>query len=162
MKTLREVIKNPTGFDSMNNYIGDMPDADMYVLLTRSRDSDTLTESNWDVAFKRLGGEETEDVKIYRFGHWACGWWEALCVREGSKECDVANEIEDSLNDYPILDEEDHSERENQEAEYIWKNCYNENERIKYIRDHQYQFEFQNMKDMIACVRGKYFAGYAS
>lgn len=31
--------------------------------------------------------------------------------------------------------------------------------RIKYIREHESQFEFRNWRDMLGCVRGKYFAG---
>lgn len=35
-------------------------------------------------------------------------------------------------------------------------------ERVEYIRKHRSQFEFRDFADMLGCVRGKYFAGYAS
>jgi hypothetical protein len=37
-----------------------------------------------------------------------------------------------------------------------------EKERIAYIRKHRSEFEFADLRDMLSCVRGNYFAGYAS
>jgi len=54
---LRDIVKNPSGFDSLSNYMGEVPEADWLCLLTRNRDSDCLTESNWRTALKELGGE---------------------------------------------------------------------------------------------------------
>jgi hypothetical protein len=39
---------------------------------------------------------------------------------------------------------------------------YNIEERIKYIRENESQFEFSSYSDLISVVRGKYFIGYAS
>lgn len=161
MQNLFELAANPSGFDSYANYMGEKPDLVWLVVLTRSRDSDCLTESNWACALSALGGE-SENVEIFRFGHWACGWWEALCVREGSKEEKIGEGIESSLSDYPILDESDFSEREQEEANGIWRDCYSWRQRVKYIREHSSQFEFYDFKDMLACARGNYFSGYAS
>ena len=52
--------------------------------------------------------------------------------------------------------------REQVAADETWKNCYDEKERIAYIRKFHYQFDFRDFADLLACVRGKYFAGYAS
>ena len=101
MKTLHTIAANPSGLDSYSNYIGERPSNSLLVVLTRSRESDTLTESNWEVALERLGGE-SEDVEIHRFGHWACGWWEALTVRKGSEAEKEALEIESELESYPV------------------------------------------------------------
>jgi hypothetical protein len=83
MKTLNQIAANPSGLDSYSNYIGERHSDSLLVVLTRSRGSDTLTESNWQVALDRLGGE-SDTVAIHRFGHWACGWWEALTVFRSS------------------------------------------------------------------------------
>lgn len=161
MKRLRDAIVNPSGFDSLANYAGDIPDAKWFVVLTQSRDSDVLTESNWQAALDRLGGE-SDDVEIFRFGHWACGWWEALCVAENTPSHKIGQEIHDDLESYPVLDESDFCEREMEEANRVWSDCYNVDDRIRYIREHRSQFEFSSLADMLSCVRGKYFAGYAS
>ena len=39
---------------------------------TRNRDSDLLSESNFTVALRELGGEG-DKVEVHRMGHWACG-----------------------------------------------------------------------------------------
>lgn len=161
MKKLIEVVSNPSGFDSLNNYVGALPEEKLLVVLTRSRDSDVLTESNWECAVEKLGGE-SDEVEIHRFGHWACGWWEALCVVEGTTAHEIATQIESDLNHYPVLDDSDFSEREMNEANEVWKNCFNESDRIAYIRRFRNQFEFHNFSDLRAVVRGEYFNGYAS
>lgn len=83
MMKLNEAFKSPSAFDSISNYAGSIPDPKWLVLLARNRDSDILTESNWECALKQLGGE-SDDCQVFRFGHWACGWIEYLCVRASS------------------------------------------------------------------------------
>jgi len=92
LKPLKEIVSNPSGWDSLDNFAGEIPEPEWLFLLSRSRDSDELTESNWRCALKQLGGE-SENVSIDRFGHWACGWWESLSVREGSPEHEKAKVI---------------------------------------------------------------------
>lgn len=161
MKTLHEIVANPSGMDSMDNYVGQTEFGNLEVLMCRSRDSDLLTESNWACALEKLDGE-SDNVVIHRFGHWACGWWEALCVEPNTPEYIIALDLEAHLADYPVLDEEDWSEREDEEAQTVWANCYSDLERVEYIRDHRHQFEFASMSDMLAVARGQYFNGYAS
>lgn len=161
MKTLYEVAGNPSGMDSYSNYMGAIPEKKWLVVLTRSRDSECIDESNWTVALDKLGGE-SETVQIDRFGHWACGWWEALSVLQGSEAEKVGLEIEESLEAYPILDEAHHSELEHDEANRVWSDCYDASERVEYIRANKSQFECHDLGDLLGCVRGDYFAGYAS
>lgn len=161
MKTLESIIFTPSGWDSRANYAGQTEFPGLLVVLGRNRDSDELAESNWRVALKDLGGE-SETVQVIRIGHWACGWVEYLCVKEGSEHQESAQEMVDRLEEYPILDEDDFSELETEEAERVWKDCFNVRERIAYIRGHQSQFEPQSFADLLGCVRGLYFIGYAS
>jgi hypothetical protein len=161
MKQLLDVMKNPSGFDSLANYDGSLPDAKWLVVLTRSRDSDVLTESNWICALERLGGE-SNDVEVFRFGHWACGWWEALCVANGSPAEAEGQSITDDIEAYPVLDEEAFSEAEMEAANEVWSNCYDNKDRIRYIREHRNQFDFHDFNDLMSNVRGKWFSGYAS
>lgn len=111
MKKLVNIVKNPSGFDSFSNYLGEIPEENLYCILTRNRDSDILSESNFQCALARLGGE-SEDVVIHRFGHWACGWWEALSVKMGTEAYKEAMKIAAELEGYPLLDDEDYSQRQ--------------------------------------------------
>ena len=161
MKTYKEF--RPTGFDSHIEIQGD-EDRESWLVLPcgRNRDSDCLDESNYYSALKSLEGEG-EDVEVHRFGHWACGWFEIIIVRPDTKAAKEAEEIEAALANYSIvLDADDLSEREMQAATETWRNCYSDAQRIEYIRDNRSQFEFYSFVDMLGCVRGKYFLGYAS
>ncbi len=138
-----------------------------YVFLGRNRDSDALTNSNFETALAAvqavaMDGEE-ETVIPVRESHWAVGWVEWIAIHQDDTAALAAAEaIMERLSDYPVLDENDWSERETEEAGEVWRNCYNEKERVQYIREHRSQFEFSDMSDLLGCVRGKYFAGYAS
>ena len=161
MEKLDKVYASPTPLDGPGNYMGETPDNALFVLLGRNRDSDILTESNWDCALELLGGEG-ENVEIHRFGHWVCGWLEYLCVRENTKEFKVAQEIESEIEAYPILNEDHFSEKESEEADRIWADCYDGGERVEYMRKNPDQFDFMFFSDMLACAKGKFFCGWAS
>lgn len=154
MKSLYEVAATPSGLDSYSNYTGKTPPKDLLVVMTRTRDADLLTESNWAVALERLGGE-SDDVVIHRFRHWACGWWEALCVQAGTDAEKQGERIFEEIEDYPVLDEHDFSERELNEANRVWRVCYDPKQRVKYIRENV-GAGFRSFADLLSCVRGDY------
>jgi hypothetical protein len=108
-----------------------------------------------------LGGEG-DNVEVHRFGHWGPGWYEIIIVRPGSKAEVKGREIEDSLEGYPILNENDFCEREQEAAQETWKHCYSVRDRVAYIRKNRSDFEFKCFSDMLGCVRGNFFAGSAS
>jgi hypothetical protein len=143
------------------NYAGEVW-PNWYVFLGQQRDSDCLTRSNFRTALERLGGE-SDTVQVIRESHWAVGWVEWIGI-EASDDLAVklASEMEDDLERYPVLSEDDFSELENEEANEVWRNCYDSSERIKYVREHSNQFEFHDFADLMGCIRGNYFAGYAS
>lgn len=120
MKTLKSVVSNPSGMDSLSNYMGEIPESNWLCLLTQNRDSDCLTRSNFISALKALGGE-SDNVRIDRFGHWACGWWESLSVLEGSEAHKKALEIEKSLANYPVVNDDHFSNLQWEEATSFWK-----------------------------------------
>lgn len=128
----------------------------------RSRDSDELEESNFHTALKRLGGE-SESVLVVREGHWAVGWVEWIAIHKGNTAAlKIADALREDYENYPVLDEEDFSNRESESADWIWREAYSVSERIKYIREHPSQFEFRSRREVLDVVRGKYFNGYAS
>jgi hypothetical protein len=159
MKTLHKIAANPSGWDSYSNYIGERPSDSLLVVLTRSRDSDTLTESNWEVALERLGGE-SDTVEIHRFGHWACGWWEALAVEKGSEAEKEALAIEEELESCPVLDDSHWSELQDEAAQVAWRDCYSVADRIEYVRNGS-GFQFHGLGDLLQCIRGD-FAPYGN
>jgi len=92
-----------------------------FVFLGRHRDSDLLTESNFECALAALGGE-SDTVRVVREGHWAVGWVEWIAIHESdTKALNIADDILCALSDYPVLDESDFSEREWNAAQDCWE-----------------------------------------
>lgn len=152
----------PTAMDSAGLGCEDRQDW-LVAPVIRTRDSGVLETSNWEVIRKDLEEHDTgEDMEIHRFGHWGPGWFEIILVRPDSKCARVAEEWEGALSDYPVASEEHLSQLENEEALKVWQNCYTVETRIKYIRNNPVEFEFHNLAEMMACVRGETFCGYAS
>lgn len=164
----------PTGFDSPGLALEDQQDW-LVVDVVRTRDSGPLAESNFACTVRSMKeayaaepsaastSEEDgrPDYEVHRFGHWGPGWFEIVIVRPGSACEKEAAEIEAALADYPIVDESDYSEREQEEANRVWSQ-YRQSDRIDYMRKHRSQMEFHDFSDMMACARGRYFSGYAS
>jgi hypothetical protein len=151
----------PSAWDSAG--LG-LPDQQNWLVapVSRNRDSDVLSESNFQTFLDALGGE-SETVQVCRFGHWAAGWFEIILIDPADVDrVREAEGLEDALADYPVLSEDDLSERETEEADRVWRDCYSERERVAYIRKFRDQFHFQSFADLMGCVRGHYFAGWAS
>lgn len=102
-----------------DNYIGEEY-SEYFTGPARSRDSQALEESNFESALKLLGGEGAS-VIVARSGHWACGWVEQILVhRRARRKVCVLAQIRRDLEDYPILDEGDHYERQSEALrEYV-------------------------------------------
>ncbi len=109
---------SPTGFDSAGSFLPDRQDW-LVVPVGRTRDSGPYDESNFETALKMLGGEG-DDVEVHRFGHWGPGWFEIIIARPGTKAQEQGEEIEGFLEGYPVLDDEDMSNREYEEFLSGW------------------------------------------
>jgi hypothetical protein len=150
----------PTAFD----HHVEVDDRENWLVVpcAHNRDSEPLEESNFRSYLKALG-DESKNVEVHRFGHWGPGWFEIIIINpDDPKIVAIAESIEAALADYPVVDEDDFSELENEVATEIWKNCYDERQRIKYIRKNRSQFDFRNLGDLRGCVKGEHFCGYAS
>lgn len=109
----------PTGFDRAGAFLPDRQDW-LVAPVTQTRDSGPIDESNFHSFLKGLGGE-SDDVEVHRFGHWACGWYEIILVdAKASAIVALAQEMEDTLEGYPVLDEQDLSERESKAEQEGW------------------------------------------
>jgi hypothetical protein len=128
----------------------------------QSRDSDALERSNFRCMLAAIGGE-SETVHVVREGHWAVGWIEWIAIhQDDTKALEEADAILCALSDYPVIDDMDFSDLESEEANETWRNCYNDSDRLEYIRNFRSQFDFHDMADLRAVIRGEYFNGYAS
>jgi hypothetical protein len=108
---------------------------DYYVVMSRHRDSDLLTESNWDVAEARLDAAilalpgQDDGIEpwftVARASHWAVGWCETMLVHKDAPEAllRAADRIAGSIADYPVLDESDFCQREEDAAQSWWEQC---------------------------------------
>lgn len=89
-----------------------------------TRDAGYGTRANWEAQLAALAklprSEETPDYEVHRFGHWGPGWFEIVLVRPGSTAASLCQGFEDSLADYPILDEESFSAAEWDEVCEYW------------------------------------------
>lgn len=108
----------PTGFDRRGAFLHDQGKW-LVAPVGLNRDSGELEQSNFAVAIKMLGGE-SDQVQIHRFGHWACGWFEIIIVDPDSDKVSILTDMENSLSDYPVLDEEDYSQREYDSINECW------------------------------------------
>lgn len=135
---------------------------DYYAFLGRHRDSDALSLSNFYTALDALGGVSST-IQIVCERHWAVGWVKWIAIHQDDRRAlAIADELQAKLNAYPVLDEEDYTNRETEEADDVWRSCYQPLDRIAYVRKHRDQFEFSDWRDMRSCIKGEYFAGYAS
>lgn len=107
---------SPTQYDRKG--LGLPERADWLVLpVIETRDCGPLEQSNFAAALGRLGGE-SETLERHEFNHWACGWFAILLlspdrVAEGEA-------LEERLERYPVLDEDDLSNREWADYDQSW------------------------------------------
>ena len=113
------IYKNfaPTSFDSAGAFLPERQDW-LVAPVGQTRDSGVLSQSNFAVALSILG-DESETVEVHRFDHWGPGWFEIILVHP-SRAAEV-EEIEDRLENYAVLDDEDYSRRDWEEACNTWE-----------------------------------------
>jgi hypothetical protein len=114
-----------TAWDNASNYIGETLKG--WFVYSKHRDSDLLTESNFDHILAALNTVATAAGNpncIIRpvVNHWAVGWVEQICLTSDAPEPVIreAERLLAALEDYPALDEDDWSEREWDAAANYW------------------------------------------
>ena len=117
----------PTEFDHKGLHIyGDDEDdrGEWYVApvgITRDTPEGSYSYSNFKVLEQELENKCGEEWENHRFGHWGPGWFEIILVKPNSRAFWICDETERALEDYPILDEEDHSCRQWDAAVEAWE-----------------------------------------
>lgn len=87
------------------------------IMYTHHRDSGLLDQSNAEAIKERMGAFP-DDVRTEHHGHWAFGWADGLAIRVYGPDGQVTEAfkewcaIQDELDNYPILDEDDFCRRE--------------------------------------------------
>jgi hypothetical protein len=110
----------PTGFDRAGAFLDEDRQDWLVAPVTQTRDSGPIDESNFKCFLDGLGGEG-ESVEVHRFGHWGPGWYEIIIIDPKAEDIVAkAEEMEASLEDYPVLDEQDLSERESKAEQESW------------------------------------------
>ena len=105
--------------------------ADWLIVLTRHRDSDALTRSNFRTLLRLLGGTGTEGEKgteeikpgvaIEEASHWAVGWVQYLIIEPtNTAALAIAQEATEKIEGYPVLNEDDFSALESEERDQAW------------------------------------------
>lgn len=122
-------------WDTPDSWVG-KPWHGWYVGLARTRDSDVLTESNFEVflaalralpevlvddtenasqSYRTLDGDwsAVDSVFVVQESHWACGWLDWIAIHPSNEAAlKLADEMLCALSDYPVLDDEDLSRKE--------------------------------------------------
>ena len=122
MKTATEAraILEPHRWTRPRHYYGAIW-PDYYAVGGQHRDSDTLEQSNFEVTKQRLAPWADAEINALDHAwttttanHFLVGWVETIYVHQDApvELLAEAAEIIESLENYPILDEEDYSARE--------------------------------------------------
>lgn len=140
----------PTQFDSPGLGLNKQQDW-LVAPVSQTRDSGALDRSNFDATLRCLGGE-SDTVEVHRFGHWGPGWYEIILI-DPKDEARVkeAQEIEDALSDYPIVDESLFSEYEHEECAETWER-FSVEDRIAHFRRHSYSAT--SLVDLLQAIKG--------
>lgn len=102
------------------NYAGEVWPATYSSGCGQSRDSDALERSDFVSMLEAIGGE-SETVTVVRESHWLVGWVEWIAIhQDDDKALQLADEVQASLQDYPVVNEDHWSELEYNEAADYW------------------------------------------
>ena len=110
--------EKPSDFSTSEHDLGDH-----YVIYSQNRDSNLLTKSNWDYIVKSLDSHECDyqGDEFYRISHFRdsfVGWSEYIFIHKDHTDLlIIADEIMGRYADYPVLDDEDYSQREFEQFE---------------------------------------------
>ncbi len=115
-----------SALDDSSNYIGERIKA--YVVYSKHRDSDLLTQTNFDgiladleSAAEKAGAPDS--VEVHSFGHWGVGHVDQIMITPDAPDSvfDCAEEALARLADYPVYNESEYSDAEWNAAADYWE-----------------------------------------
>lgn len=107
--------------------------SEWFIAYSVTRDASILDESNWAEFVSRL--QDVDGWAVERSGHWLVGWVDSLIVKPDSPAVAIVQEANKELKEYPILNEEDHSEREEAATCQLWEEM-DMRERMRELCEH--------------------------
>jgi len=136
-------------------YWGDVPLGETWgFTISQNRDSGPMERSNWEVITEDMEKRFPKNVEIVHSSHWAVGWVEQLAVRMLDKRGKVTKagkailDWKESLENYPVADEEHFSDLEyNEFVEYIEQEYGADKTEaiLNYIDECGYPFNYEGM-----------------
>jgi len=123
------VPENLSRWELPDSYAGAHWDGYYRAPVGRNRDSDLLTQSNWDQQWDALkafradvpGADEVSPVAVCE-NHWAVGWVEWVAIHDSNGPAlREADRLAARMESRPVLNEEDWSNREWEDYEKRWK-----------------------------------------
>lgn len=105
----------PTSFDPVGAFLDDRQDWLVCpVSITRDSPEGDYPYSNYQVFLRELGkiDPDGETWEEHSFNHWGPGWFNIIIVKPDTPAAEWAQEAENTLEDYPVLDDDDYSQRE--------------------------------------------------
>jgi len=144
MKTYKEW--SPTEYDRKGL---NLPDRHNWLVcpVILTRDSDCLEESNFEACLSSLG-RESETLERHEFNHWACGWFAILLLHPARQSEGEA--IEERLEDYPVLNEDDFSRREWDAYAESWA----KHGAREFVRELSTEFELSDAAESLLVLEG--------
>lgn len=129
----------------------------------QTRDSGPMARSNFKSTLEKL--ENTldytpESVEKHRIGHYAIGWYEIILVEPGSAAASTLKEVDEKLQDYCLVNEDNYQEELQEEALLVWKQ-YGKKSRLEYMRKKLSSFGETSLKGLLGMARGEFFLGDA-
>jgi hypothetical protein len=97
-------------WERASNYMGDDL-SDYYMGPAIGYEKEPLEVSNFNVALKMLGGEGN-GVLVGSFGGFGGGYEQIFVHKDAADKVAILEDIENKLQNYPVLDDDDYSERE--------------------------------------------------
>jgi hypothetical protein len=105
-------------------WFGEPDDSENWcIVYTHNRDSDVLDQSNAAAIVEEMKPFVEDGTAVpEEHSHWACGWISGYSIRVYDAQGQITpafkkwNEIQDRLEDYPVLDDSDLNEREHEDA----------------------------------------------
>jgi len=92
------------------------------IVYTHNRDSDSVARANAEVIAELMAPHvESGDAREEHHSHWACGWVDGYAIRANSPAADTWEDIQRSLENYPLLDDEVHSRIESEDIDESWE-----------------------------------------
>lgn len=142
---------------------------DWYVFLGQHRDSDNVSKSNFRCGLAKLRNVMSKEtigiypsVFVVSESHWAVGWVEWIGIHKSDIEAlKLGDEMMNQINEYPVLNEDDLTSLDDEEAQEYWKGM-SVKDRKEYIRNNPNQFDGNTFGNFKSMLKGEYFGGWAS